>query len=100
MGFYPKISVYYLSMIINGFGAGMLRPAISSSLSLSQTPENQGSAAGYLGSVIPIGHILTPLIAMPIYAINPSFLYYFSSLLCIGSIIFIMAHPIFKKSEI
>ena len=100
MGFFSKISVYYLSMIINGFGAGMLRPAIASSLSLSQTPENQGSAAGYLGSVIPIGHILTPLIAMPIYSINPAFLYYFSSLLCIGSIIFIITHPIFKKSEI
>ena len=99
MALFPKISIYYLSIIINGFGGGMLRPAISSSLSLSQTPEHQGSAAGYLGSVYPIGHILTPLIAMPIYAINPSYLYYFSSMLCLICFIFIISHPIFRKES-
>jgi MFS family permease len=99
MGYYTKISIYYLSITINGLGAGMLRPALSSALSLSQTPENQGSAAGYLGSVYPIGHILTPIIAMPIYAINPAYLYYFSSLLCICLIAFIMVHPIFKNNH-
>ena len=97
MGYFSKISIYFLSITINGLGAGMLRPALSSALSLSQTPENQGSAAGYLGSVYPIGHMLTPIIAMPIYAINPSFLYYFSSILCISLIIFIISHPIFRK---
>ena len=76
-----------------------LRPALSSALSLSQTPENQGSAAGYLGSVYPIGHMLTPIIAMPIYAINPSLLYYFSSILCISLIIFIISHPIFRMNN-
>ena len=75
MAFFQSISVYYLSIIILGFGFGMTRPALASSLSLAQTPENQGSAAGYLGSVIPIGHMTTPFIAMPIYAINPSYLY-------------------------
>ena len=83
MALFPKISIYYLSIIINGIGGGMLRPAISSSLSLSQTPEHQGIAAGYLGSVYPVGHILTPVLAMPIYAINPSYLYYLSSTLCL-----------------
>ena len=99
MGYFSKISIYFLSITINGLGAGMLRPALSSALSLSQTPENQGSAAGYLGSVYPIGHILTPVIAMPIYAINPSYLYYFSSILCISLIIFIISHPIFRMNN-
>jgi MFS family permease len=99
MGYFSKISIYFLSITINGLGAGMLRPALSSALSLSQTPENQGSAAGYLGSVYPIGHMLTPIIAMPIYAINPSFLYYFSSILCISLIIFIISHPIFRMKN-
>ena len=99
MGYFSKISIYFLSITINGLGAGMLRPALSSALSLSQTPENQGSAAGYLGSVYPIGHMLTPIIAMPIYAINPSFLYYFSSILCISLIIFIISHPIFGMNN-
>ena len=97
MAFFPKISIYYLSIIINGIGGGMLRPAISSSLSLSQTPEHQGIAAGYLGSVYPVGHILTPVLAMPIYAINPSYLYYFSSMLCLICFIFIISNPIFRK---
>ena len=97
MALFPKISIYYLSIIINGIGGGMLRPAISSSLSLSQTPEHQGIAAGYLGSVYPVGHILTPVLAMPIYAINPSYLYYFSSMLCLICFVFIISHPIFRK---
>ena len=99
MAFFPMISVYYLSIIVLGFGFGMTRPALSSSLSIAQTPENQGSAAGYLGSVIPIGHMTTPFIAMPIYALNPAYLYYFSSILCIGLIVFIISHPIIRKSD-
>ena len=55
-----SIAMFYLAMMINGFGGGMFRPANASSLSLAQTPDNQGKAAGYLGSVIPIGHVLTP----------------------------------------
>ena len=98
MAFYQTISVYYLSIIVLGFGFGMTRPALASSLSLAQSPENQGSAAGYLGSVIPIGHMTTPFIAMPIYSINPAYLYYFSSVLCITLIIFIISQPILKQS--
>ena len=98
MAFYQTISVYYLSIIVLGFGFGMTRPALASSLSLAQSPENQGSAAGYLGSDIPIGHMTTPFIAMPIYSINPAYLYYFSSVLCITLIIFIISQPILKKS--
>ena len=100
MAFFRSISVYYLSIIVLGFGFGMTRPALASSLSLAQTPENQGSAAGYLGSVIPIGHMTTPFIAMPIYAINPAYLYYFSSILCIGLVLFIIIHPTIKKSSL
>ena len=98
MAFFQSIAVYYLSIIVLGFGFGMTRPALASSLSIAQTPENQGSAAGYLGSVIPIGHMTTPFIAMPIYAINPAYLYYFSSILCIGLVLFIIFNPTIRKS--
>ncbi|MAR95393.1 MAG: MFS transporter [Gammaproteobacteria bacterium] len=100
MAFYVTISVFYLSIIILGFGFGMTRPALASALSIAQTPENQGSAAGYLGSVIPIGHMTTPFIAMPIYALNPAYLYYFSSILCISLIFFIISHPIIRNHNI
>ena len=99
MAFFQTLSIYYLSIIVLGFGFGMIRPALASSLSLAQTPENQGSAAGYLGSVIPIGHMTTPFIAMPIYSINPSYLYYFSSFLCICLILFIIFNPLIRKTK-
>ncbi len=97
MAFLQSISIYYLSVILLGIGFGMTRPALASSLSIAQSPENQGTAAGYLGSVIPIGHMTTPFIAMPIYALNPSYLYYFSSILCITLILFIITHPKIKN---
>ena len=97
MAFLQSISIYYLSVILIGIGFGMTRPALASSLSIAQSPENQGTAAGYLGSVIPIGHMTTPFIAMPIYALNPSYLYYFSSILCITLILFIITHPEIKN---
>ena len=97
MAFLQSISIYYLSVILLGIGFGMTRPALASSLSIAQSPENQGTAAGYLGSVIPIGHMTTPFIAMPIYAYNPSYLYYFSSILCITLILFIITHPEIKN---
>lgn len=71
-----SIAMFYLAMTINGLGGGMFRPANASSLSLAQTPDNQGKAAGYLGSVIPIGHVLTPIVAMPIYQLGPQYLYF------------------------
>ena len=46
---------------------------------------------------MPIGHMMVPVVAMPIYAIQPNLLYVFSSGLCILIIFFIIVHPIFKE---
>ena len=94
-----SIALFYLAMMINGFGGGMFRPANASSLSLAQSPDNQGKAAGYLGSVIPIGHVLTPIVAMPIYQFGPQYLYFFSASLCFISLLFIISHPLLKNHE-
>ena len=58
MGYGDSIAMYYSSVVICGIGLGMVRPANSSGISISQEPEFQGEAAGHLGSVFPIGHIL------------------------------------------
>jgi MFS family permease len=94
-----SIALFYLAMMINGFGGGMFRPANASSLSLAQTPDNQGTAAGYLGSVMPIGHVLTPIVAMPIYQFGPQYLYFFSASLCFISLLFIIGHPLLRDHE-
>ena len=99
MAYFNSIAIYFMTIILNGLGIGMTRPAISSALSISQSPENQGSAAGYLGSVLPIGHMTTPIIAMPIYSINPGYLYYFNSFLCISVFLFIITHPLLKNID-
>jgi len=94
-----SIALFYLAMMINGLGSGMVRPANASALSLAQTPDDQGVAAGYLGSVMPIGHILTPLVAMPIYQYAPEYLYFFSAFLCFIALLFIIGHPILRDHE-
>ena len=94
-----SIALFYLAMMINGLGAGMFRPANASTLSLAQTPDNQGKAAGYLGSVMPIGHVLTPIVAMPIYQHEPGYLYLFSAALCFISLLFIIGHPLLRQNE-
>ena len=98
-GLSTSIALFYLAMMVNGMGAGMVRPANAAALSIAQTPDDQGTAAGYLGSVIPIGHILTPLVAMPIYQYAPHYLYYFSAFLCFIALLFIIGHPILRDHE-
>lgn len=97
--FSSSIALFYLAIMVNGFGSGMFRPANASSLSLAQTPDNQGKAAGYLGSVMPIGHILVPIIAMPIYQYQPEYLFFFSASLCFISLLFIIGHPLLRDHE-
>jgi len=94
-----SIALFYLAMMVNGMGAGMVRPANASALSLAQTPDDQGTAAGYLGSVMPIGHVLTPLVAMPIYQYAPHYLYFFSAFLCFSALLFIIGHPLLRDHE-
>ena len=98
-GLSTSIALFYLAMMVNGMGAGMVRPANAAALSIAQTPDDQGTAAGYLGSVIHIGHILTPLVAMPIYQYAPHYLYYFSAFLCFIALLFIIGHPILRDHE-
>ena len=67
----------------------MLGPGISSSLSLSVGKEYQGVAGGFLGMVIPIGHVISPLISMPLYMLNPSLPYLLGAALMLLASIFI-----------
>ena len=79
----------YICLFFYGLGGGMLGPGISSSLSLSVGKEYQGVAGGFLGMVIPIGHVISPLISMPLYMLNPSFPYLLGASLMFFAAIFI-----------
>jgi len=82
----------YTSLFFYGVGGGMLGPGISSSLSLSVGKENQGAASGFLGMVIPIGHVISPLIAMPLYVLSPKAPYLLGVFVMLVAIVFIFSN--------
>ena len=82
----------YISLFFYGLGGGMLGPGISASLSLSVGRENQGSASGFLGMVIPVGHVISPIISMPLYTINPSYPYLLGSFMMLFCFIFVLSN--------
>ena len=79
----------YICIFFYGLGGGMLGPGISSSLSLSVGKEYQGAAGGFLGMVIPIGHVISPLVSMPLYILSPSLPYLLGASLMFFAMIFI-----------
>tara|TARA_B100000900_G_scaffold112269_1_gene93888 strand:+ start:374 stop:1624 length:1251 start_codon:yes stop_codon:yes gene_type:complete len=90
--FSSSIVQVYTCLFLFGLGNGMLGPGISSALSLSVGKEHQGSAGGFLGMVIPVGHIASPLISMPLYMINPSLPYLLGAFLMFLCTIFIFSN--------
>ena len=82
----------YICLFFFGLGNGMLGPGISSSLSLSVGKDYQGVAGGFLGMVIPVGHVASPLISMPLYAINPVYPYILGSSLMFLCTVFIFTN--------
>ncbi|MDB3976527.1 MFS transporter [Gammaproteobacteria bacterium] len=79
----------YICLFFYGLGGGMLGPGISSSLSLSVGKEYQGTAGGFLGMVIPVGHVVSPIISMPLYIISPSLPYLIGACLMFFAALFI-----------
>ena len=82
----------YICLFFFGLGNGMLGPGISSSLSLSVGKDYQGVAGGFLGMVIPICHVASPLISMPLYTINPVYPYILGSSLMFLCTVFIFTN--------
>ena len=76
-----EINFFYVLLAIYGFGGGLARPGNISILSLSVDSNEQGSASGLMGTVFPLGHLLTPFSIMPLYMINPSYPYLLISFL-------------------
>ena len=72
---------FYILLAIFGFGGGLARPGNVSILSLSIERYEQGSASGLMGTVFPLGHLLTPFSIMPLYMLSPSYPYLLISIL-------------------
>ena len=85
-----SISNLYLSLIMFGLGSGLIRPGNITILSLSVSPKEQGAASGWMGTVFPIGHLITPFSIMPLYMLSPNLPYFTISFLALLLIIFIL----------
>jgi hypothetical protein len=74
--------------MIYGFGGGLARPGNVSILSLSVNKDEQGAASGLMGTVFPLGHLITPFSIMPLYMMDPSFPYLLISILGLFLIVY------------
>jgi|TARA_B110000495_G_scaffold183571_1_gene179934 MFS family permease len=92
IGFSSSLTQVYIALYFYGIGGGMLGPGISSSLSLSVGKDNQGAASGFLGMVIPVGHVISPLLAMPLYMVLPSAPYFLGAIIMLVAMIFIVTN--------
>ena len=87
-----SISGLYLGLMLKGLGMGLTRAGNVTMLSLSVSKSEQGAANGLLNMVFPIGHILVPVVIMPLYIISPDIPYILLSSLAILLIIFILSN--------
>ena len=85
-----SISSLYLALIMYGIGSGLVRPGNITILSLSVSKNEQGAASGWMGTVFPIGHLITPFSIMPLYMLSPNLPYFAISFLALLLIIFIL----------
>ena len=81
-------AIYFLFFFL-GLGQGTQSTGISASLSLSVGQENQGKANGFMGMILPVGHVVSPFLAMPLYMISPTYPYLLGFMIMFLTLLFI-----------
>ena len=85
---YSLISIY-ISLFFIGLGQGTQSTGLAASISLSVGQEDQGKANGFMGMIMPIGHVISPLVAMPLYMVSPEYPYLLSGFAMLLALVFI-----------
>ena len=89
IAFAPSIYVLFVYLTLHGVGSALTRSGNVAQLSLSVNKNEQGLINGLLGGVMPLGHLLTPIITMPLYMIAPNYPFIFIAILSVLIIMFI-----------
>ena len=89
ISFSKTLNLIYFSFFLFGLGQGTQSTGLAAALSLSVGKHHQGKANGFMGMVIPVGHIFSPLIAMPLYMVSPNYPYLLGFLVMLFSLLFI-----------
>lgn len=82
-----------LALMLSGFGFGLLRPGLSSAASLIVEPDEQGAVAGVIASTAAVGHVLNPIIGMPLYEIDPRLPFALAAGLLSLCLLVVIMHP-------
>jgi MFS family permease len=67
--------LFWLGMVILGFGMGLASPGFMAGASLAVSPEEQGAVAGVAGSCGPLGFTIGPLLGGALYQVDPTLPY-------------------------
>ena len=72
LAFAQNYASLVFSLILAGFGFGLLRPGLMTAASLLTNKKRQGVAAGFLGATAAFGHVINPFTGMVIYQYYPA----------------------------
>ncbi len=71
------------AMVLSGLGFGMARPGLGAAASLAVKPEEQGAAAGLMGSTGGAGFIFAPIFGNLLYQMDPRLPYVVGAVLMV-----------------
>jgi len=92
ISFSYSLTTIYISFFLIGLGQGTQSTGLSAALSLSVGQENQGKANGFMGMILPVGHVISPAVAMPLYMASPELPYLLGSCAMFLALIFIQTN--------
>lgn len=95
----PALPLLVSGAAVLGLSGGMLGPGLATACSLSVAAHEQGSVAGLMVAVGPIGFIISPITIMPMYKIAPELPYAAVLALVLVMIYLAFKHPRVKELE-
>ena len=78
------------AMVLQGAGMGLAGPAFMAGASLAVEPHEQGAVAGIAGSCGPLGFTVGPLLGGFFYQISPDLPYWFTFVIYLPLLVFVM----------
>ena len=86
------------ALVLHGIGLGMLRPGLASAASLGVGRDEQGAAAGLITATGPFGHVLSPIVIMPLYQAFNEGPYIMNGVLMVFLLAYIVASPTIRAA--
>ncbi|MBG53150.1 MAG: MFS transporter [Alphaproteobacteria bacterium] len=89
--------LFVTSLALAGVGFGFLRAGLSAGASLSVSPRDQGAIAGLIGGTAATGHIINPLVGIPLYYFMHQAPFILAAGLMVIILLMALFHPVVSK---